>query len=75
MATKIFKIHEWISEKLIKVHQVKGTNNVADFFTKIDKHFIKYRDTFLQLRGSVRDSFLTEASHSCNTVKEDMRRY
>jgi len=63
MATKVFKIHERIADKFIKVEQVKSSNNIADVFTKMDNNFIRYRDLLLQLRGS---DNLRKADTSCS---------
>ena len=69
MATKLFKLQEWIERGLIEVNQIESKKNIADGFTKIGKNFIEFKKWVLQQRGSVPDNIVVEEKQS-NRVDE-----
>ena len=52
MATKFYKLQEWISRELIEVHKIASEENIADGFTKIPKNYKFFKDSVLKQRGS-----------------------
>ena len=61
MATKYFKLVEWVERGLMEIERIPSAENPADGQTKVDTKFTSFRDMVVQPRESVETSVEREA--------------